>query len=87
MQPASRSASSHDDSHVQELERELEQYRQATEDALQQLDWCIGYLHGCGKRGIANALSGNRSYTRRHIMQRPEEPVPTQVTETSATDA
>lgn len=46
------------------LEADVERYRRATEDALQQLDWCIGYFHGCGKRGIAKALS--------------EQPVPTQ---------
>jgi hypothetical protein len=83
MATSNKSTSSHDDSQVQELEREVERYRQATEDALQQLDWCIGYLHGCGKRGIAKALSGNRSHIRRHVMQRAEQPVPTQVIETS----
>ena len=31
---------------IRELEDEVERYRQASEDALQQLDWCIGYLHG-----------------------------------------
>ncbi len=29
-----------------------ERYRQAAEDALQQLDWCIGYLHGIHKTPI-----------------------------------
>ena len=28
---------------IRELEGEVERYRQASEDALQQLDWCIGY--------------------------------------------
>ena len=40
MATPNKSASSHDDSQVQELEREVEveRYRQATEEALQQLD-------------------------------------------------
>ena len=31
---------------------ETERYRRAAEDALQQLDWAIGYLHGIRKTGI-----------------------------------
>jgi hypothetical protein len=34
---------------IRELENELERYRQASQDALQQLDWCIGYMCGSGK--------------------------------------
>ena len=68
------------DGQRRELEEDVERYRRATEDALQQLDWCIGYFHGCGKTGIAKALSGNRSYIRRHLLQRSEQPVPTQQT-------
>ena len=33
---------------IRELEEEIERYRHASEDALQQLDWCIGYVHGSG---------------------------------------
>lgn len=40
---------------------ELERYRQAAEDALQQLDWCIGYLHGIRKVDISRALARNRT--------------------------
>jgi hypothetical protein len=32
---------------------------QAFEDALQQLDWRIGYMHASGKRGIARSLHGS----------------------------
>ncbi|MBV9941189.1 MAG: hypothetical protein JO262_03580 [Solirubrobacterales bacterium] len=28
---------------------QTERYRQAAQDALEQLDWCIGYLHGIRK--------------------------------------
>jgi hypothetical protein len=56
---------------------ELERYRQAAEDALQQLDWCIGYLHGIRKVGISRALAKNRAHIRTRLLHRPEEPVPT----------
>jgi hypothetical protein len=78
MAATDRSASSRQNGQLRALEEDVERYRRATEDALQQLDWCIGYFHGCGKKGIAKALSGNRSHIRRHLLQRSEQPVPTQ---------
>jgi len=60
---------------------ELERYRQAAEDALQQLDWCIGYLHGIRKTDISRALAKNRAQIRTQLMRRPEQPVPTQDTD------
>jgi hypothetical protein len=80
-----------DDERVEELEEEIEErehevarlmeevdrYRTATEDALQQLDWCIGYLVGCNKGRIAEALGANRSYIRRCLMNRSDQPTPT----------
>jgi len=66
---------------MRELSDELDRYKQASEDALQQLDWCIGYFHGCGKKGIAKSLSQNRSYIRKSLMNRSDQPVPTQTTE------
>jgi hypothetical protein len=62
---------------------ELERYRQAAEDALQQLDWCIGYLHGIRKVGISRALAKNRAYIRTRLLSRQEEPVPAQQTDES----
>jgi hypothetical protein len=59
---------------------EVERYRQAAEDALQQLDWCIGYLHGIRKTGISRALSRNRSHIRSRLMQATEQPLPTSTT-------
>ena len=56
---------------------EVERYRQAAEDALQQLDWCIGYLHGIRKAGISRVLARNRGFIRTNLMDRPEEPLPT----------
>jgi hypothetical protein len=55
---------------------EAERYRQAAEDALQQLDWCIGYLHGIKKVKISRALARNRSFIRTNLMQREAEPLP-----------
>lgn len=57
-----------------------ERYRQAAEDALQQLDWCIGYLHGIRKGTISRQLARNRSYIRQNLMRRPAESVPSEVT-------
>jgi hypothetical protein len=59
-------------------EQEADRYRQAAEDALQQLDWVIGYLHGIRKLDISRALAKNRSHIRTQLMNRDEEPLPTQ---------
>jgi protein-tyrosine-phosphatase len=63
---------------IHELENEVERYRQASEDALQQLDWCIGYMCGSGKRAVARSLSKNRAYIRTHLLKRAEQPLPTE---------
>jgi hypothetical protein len=55
---------------------ESRRYRQAAEDALQQLDWCIGYLHGIRKVQISRALSQNRSYIRSSLLDQSEQPLP-----------
>jgi hypothetical protein len=60
---------------------ELERYRQAAEDALGQLDWCIGYLHGIRKLDVSRALAKNRSHIRSQLLQKDEEPMPAQQTE------
>ena len=65
---------------VSALEDEVERYRRASEDALQQLDWCIGYFHGCHKTGIAKSLAVNRSHIRQHLLKRSKQPVPSEVT-------
>jgi hypothetical protein len=63
-----------------EKEREADRYRHAAEDALQQLDWAIGYLHGIRKVEISRALAKNRSYIRMQLMGRSEQPMPGQQT-------
>ena len=60
---------------------EVERYRQAAEDALQQLDWCIGYLHGIRKVQVSRALAKNRTYIRSNLLQRDEQPLPAEQTD------
>ena len=63
------------------IETEMEdKYRQAAEDALSQLDWCIGYLHGIRKVEVSRALARNRSFIRKSLLGEAEEPLPTQST-------
>ena len=66
-------------------EKEADRYRKAAEDALQQLDWAIGYLHGIRKTEISRALAKNRSYIRTQLigatrsrcrLKRPTRPEP-----------
>ena len=59
------------------LSGEAERYKQAATDALEMLDWCIGYLVGTHKEKIASQLAQNRSHIRKNLMHEPEEPVPT----------
>jgi len=60
---------------------EVERYRRAAEDALQQLDWCIGYLHGIRKVDISRALARNRSFIRSELLEVPEQPLPAEETD------
>jgi hypothetical protein len=55
---------------------ELERWRRAAEDALQQLDWAIGYLHGIGKDYEARALAANRRVIRQRLLEQDAEPLP-----------
>ena len=59
---------------------ETDRYRQAAEDALQQLDWCIGYLHGIHKTKLSSQLAKNRSYIKRNLMKEAGEELPSEVT-------
>ena len=59
---------------------EADRYRRAAEDALQQLDWTIGYLHGIHKVEISKALAKNRSFIRQQPMHEPDEALPAQQT-------
>jgi hypothetical protein len=59
---------------------ETDRYRQAAQDALEQLDWCIGYLHGIHKTKISSQLAKNRAHIKRNLMRDSSEPVPSEVT-------
>jgi hypothetical protein len=49
-----------------ELDREIERYREASDSALDQLEWVVGYLNKIHKPQIARALDRNR----KQILQR-----------------
>ncbi len=59
---------------------ETERYRRAAEDALQQLDWCIGYLHGIRKTKISSVLARNRRSIQRNLMRQQTEALPSEAT-------
>lgn len=62
---------------VARLMKEVDRYRTACEDSMQQLDWCIGYFTGTNKRSLAKSLAANRSAIRRHLLKRDEQSLPT----------
>jgi hypothetical protein len=60
---------------------ETDRYRRAAQDALEQLDWCIGYLHGIHKTKISTQLARNRAHIKKNLMQDDAAaPVPSEVT-------
>lgn len=59
---------------------DTERYRRAAEDALQQLDWCIGYLHGIRKTKISATLARNRTSIQRNLMRQPTQALPSEAT-------
>jgi hypothetical protein len=59
-------------------EADARRYRQAAEDTLQQLEWCIGYLHAIRKTSAARALARNRRSIRSQLMRRPAERLPSE---------
>jgi hypothetical protein len=46
---------------------EVRRYREAAEETLNQLDWCVGYLYRIRKPEIARVLERNRSSIRRRM--------------------
>jgi hypothetical protein len=53
---------------------DVDRYRNAVDDTLQQLDWCIRYLHRIGKSKISRALARNRNSIRVKLMRAPVDP-------------
>ena len=61
-------------------DKQAERYRRAAEEALQQLDWCIGYLHGIRKGQLSSRLAKNREYIKRQMMKEETAPTPSATT-------
>ena len=55
----------------------VERYKQAATEALEMLDWAIGYMVGIRKESIAAQFARNRKHVREDLMREPAEPVPT----------
>jgi hypothetical protein len=55
------------DARRESARRESERYRVAAEEALNQLDWCIAYLHRIRKPAIAAAVARNRAEIGRRL--------------------
>jgi hypothetical protein len=55
------------DARRESTRRESERYRVAAEEALNQLDWCIAYLHRIRKPAVAAALARNRAEIGRRL--------------------
>ena len=53
---------------------------QAAEDALQQLDWAIGYLHGIRKLEVSQRAREEPHIHPQELMGRSEQPVPSEKT-------
>ena len=55
-----------------------DRYKRAAEDALQQIDWCIGYLHGIRKTNLSRQLAKNRNFIKSKLLKEATEPLPTE---------
>ena len=55
---------------------DAERYTEAATQALEMVDWCIGYLTATHKEGIAAQLAKSRSQIRKQLRE-PAEPLPT----------
>lgn len=73
-------AASDDDARRRALEADVRRYRQAAYDALEQLDWCIGFFHGSRNVAVASALARNRIAIRRRLLRQAAQPTPSAVT-------
>ena len=59
-------------------DEQLKRYKRAMEDALQQLDWCVGYLQGIQKSKVARVLAQNRRHIASDIAGEEETQLPTE---------
>lgn len=61
---------------VERLHGDVERYRNACYDSMQQLSWCIGYFAASHKAKYAEGMANNLAYIRRSILNRAPEPMP-----------
>lgn len=61
---------------VERLQNDVDRYRNACYDSMQQLGWCIGYFAGNHKPKYAAAMGNNLAYIRRAVLNRPSESMP-----------
>jgi hypothetical protein len=55
------------DDKARSREQEIDRYRLAAEETLEQLEWCVNYLHRIRKYRIAEAIDKNRRNIRRRM--------------------
>ena len=63
---------------ARDLNNDTERYKKAMDLAFQQIDWCVGYLHGIRKTNISQALARNRMYIAEQIADEREIKLPTE---------
>lgn len=61
---------------VERLHSDVERYRNACYDSMQQLSWCIGYLSASHKERYAHGMANNLAYIRRAVLDRAPEAMP-----------
>lgn len=69
---------------IRDLREELDRYRSAAQDTLEQVDWCIGYLTAQRLTGPAATLRQNRAHIRTDLLGRAEQPLPAPTAEAGA---
>jgi hypothetical protein len=52
---------------VRSRTEEIERYRRAAEETLDQLDWCVNYLYKIRKDQVARAIEMSRKQIRRRM--------------------
>ena len=58
------------------LDDEVARYKEAARLALEQLDWCVMYLHRIRKHQIAQALAETKSFIARRLAGEDLDPGP-----------
>jgi hypothetical protein len=60
-------AEDNDDDEARRRDQEIARYRLAAEETLEQLAWCVNYLHRIRKNRIAAVIDNNRRRIRRQM--------------------